>query len=363
MEAVKKMKREYMNNIDNISLDVYDTSKHKRKIDQIYNNIDSKYISDTNNYKREENKENKKNSEIKIRYKTKFLIRSFLACLVLFICVLSKLAFYDKAMSNRYINAICTEYKKSNKKEDILLKIENVSSKIHKSFYYAIPDKFAEVIKDKYYEKIKPKVLNFNLKETVNAIVFKNKSEDKNNLKETVKAISQIDQENTGMGGGGPITVQTTEKEEKQEKNTEETDQNVKKILSKNISIISPTTGTITSRYGPREQIFAGVDPYHTGIDIANVLNTPIISATTGKIVTVDQNNKYYGKMVEIETDEVIFKYGHMNEIDVNQGDNINQGEKIGLMGKTGYATGSHLHFEIRINNTSVDPEKIIKLE
>ena len=357
MEAASKLKKEYMNNIDNISLDVYDTNKHRRKIDQIYNSVDSKYISNETNNEYEKDKKG-----YKIKFKTKFLIKTFFACLILFTCVLLRVAFYNEAMSNKYISAICNEYKKSNKKEDVLSKIESISSRIHKNFYYAIPDKFAQIIKEKYYNNIKPKILNFKLKETVNGFIFKRKS-NKLNQNEQKQIQENIKEDNTGMGGGGPINDQTIKQEESKEQDVKETDENVKEILAKNISIIHPTSGTITSRYGPREQIFTGVDPYHTGIDIANVLNTPIISATTGKVVTVDQNNKYYGKMVEVETDGVIFKYGHMNEIKVQQNDQIKQGDLIGLMGKTGYATGTHLHFEIRINNTSVDPEKIIKLE
>ena len=73
--------------------------------------------------------------------------------------------------------------------------------------------------------------------------------------------------------------------------------------------------------------------------------------------------NKYYGNNIEIEKDGVIFKYAHLNKINVKKGDSIKQGEVIGLMGSTGMSTGSHLHFEIKINNRTIDPEKIIKFD
>ena len=132
-------------------------------------------------------------------------------------------------------------------------------------------------------------------------------------------------------------------------------------ILSKNINIILPVNGTVTSIYGAREEVFENVG-YHTGIDIANSLNTEIKSATDGIVVLAQNMDKYYGNNIEIEKDGVIFKYAHLNEIKVSVGEEVTQGQIIGLMGSTGMSTGSHLHFEIKINDRSVDPELIIKI-
>ena len=136
----------------------------------------------------------------------------------------------------------------------------------------------------------------------------------------------------------------------------------VEEILSKNISIVQPVYGTVTSLYGAREEILAVVG-YHTGIDIANAYNTQINSATDGKVIKAELNNFYYGNNVEIENDGVVFKYAHMNKILVNEGDNVKQNQVIGLMGATGQATGSHLHFEIRINGRTVDPEMVLEIK
>ena len=137
-------------------------------------------------------------------------------------------------------------------------------------------------------------------------------------------------------------------------------DIDVNEILSKNIDIIVPVKGTITSRYGVREQIFDNVNPYHTGIDIANKNDTEILSATEGVVVKTEKMNKYYGNNIEIEKNGVIFKYAHLNKIQVKEGDIVKQGDVIGLMGSTGMSTGPHLHFEIKINNRTIDPEKIL---
>ena len=166
--------------------------------------------------------------------------------------------------------------------------------------------------------------------------------------------------ENIGVGGGEPY----------EEAKLEEVisaisimDTDVSEILNKNINISVPVKGTITSRYGAREQIFEKVNPYHTGIDVANKKGTQIISATDGKVVKTEKMNKYYGNNVEVEKDGVIFKYAHLEKIQVKENDKIKQGENIGLMGSTGMSTGPHLHFEIKINGRTVDPEKILKFE
>ena len=157
-----------------------------------------------------------------------------------------------------------------------------------------------------------------------------------------------------GVGGGEPLEAKLIEE------NLTQSQKDVNEILLKKLNIVKPVEGTFTSGYGDREQIFEGVNPYHTGVDIANLLNTQIKSATDGKVTKVMENDKYYGNFVEIELDGVTFKYAHLNEILVKEGDNIKQNDIVGLMGSTGMSTGSHLHFEIRINGRSVDPEEIL---
>lgn len=161
------------------------------------------------------------------------------------------------------------------------------------------------------------------------------------------------------MGGGEP--VEEAKQEDASAISTEQND--VATVMSKNISIVPPVSGTITSGYGARDEILQGVGTYHTGIDIANKLNTEIHSATEGTVVKTEKNNKYYGNNIEIEKDGIIFKYGHLNSIDVNQGDTVTQGQLIGHMGSTGMSTGSHLHFEIKVNSRTVNPAEIVSFQ
>lgn len=138
-------------------------------------------------------------------------------------------------------------------------------------------------------------------------------------------------------------------------------DLNIQEIKDKNISFVKPTIGTVTSVFGAREQVFNDVESYHTGIDIAGKEGTKIVSSIDGKVIKVSEN-EYNGKFLEIENNNVITKYLHMSKVEVNQGKIVKAGELIGLMGSTGKSTGSHLHFEILINNVRVDPSKIISI-
>ena len=99
----------------------------------------------------------------------------------------------------------------------------------------------------------------------------------------------------------------------------------------------------------------------HTGTDIAANLGTKIISATDGEVVLSSEEGDY-GKHLKIQIGEVSVIYAHCNQLYVKQGDKIKQGQEIAEVGSTGNSTGPHLHFEIRISERKVDPQKILEL-
>lgn len=311
----------------------------------------SEYIS--NIYDNEKKEETVKG--FKLKFKTKFLIKVFSSIFIVFCCLIGKLTIPEKLENNRYINRIILEYKKDYSREDLLSKLENFVKRIYPNVNNLVPENLSCKIKEKYYY-IKPKIVEFELKEKIYTIIYPNRTietlntnvEIDNNKNEEIKEIFN------GIGGGEPIEI----KNESSAVSMMQDDVSV--ILSKNISIIVPTTGTITSEYGARDEIFAGVNSYHTGIDIANKLGTEIKSATDGKVYKTQSMDKYYGNNIEIEKDGVIFKYAHLSEIKVKEGDEIKQGDIIGLMGSTGMSTGSHLHFEIIIDSRTVDPRKLV---
>ena len=96
-------------------------------------------------------------------------------------------------------------------------------------------------------------------------------------------------------------------------------------------------------------------------MDIATNLGTKIKSATDGEVVLASEEGDY-GKHLKIQIGEVSIVYAHCNNLYVKQGDKITQGQEIAEVGTTGNSTGPHLHFEIRISERYIDPQKIIDL-
>lgn len=117
----------------------------------------------------------------------------------------------------------------------------------------------------------------------------------------------------------------------------------------------------VTQEFGVPE---LGNGAPHTGIDLAAPEGTPIISATKGVVVDVlDQGQQHYGKSVWVAPDtgtQII--YGHMSRQDAQKGKVVAQGEQLGLVGHTGFATGDHLHLEVRVNGQPVNPRQFLAL-
>lgn len=118
-----------------------------------------------------------------------------------------------------------------------------------------------------------------------------------------------------------------------------------------------PVTGIITSRFGSMEDIRSYA---HNGLDIAAPYGTNIKSATTGT-VSFSGYNGSYGNLVIVNCGNgVQIYYGHCSKLLVNVGDKIEAGDVIAKVGSTGNSTGNHLHFEIKVNGVSVDPQNYI---
>ena len=159
-----------------------------------------------------------------------------------------------------------------------------------------------------------------------------------------------------GMGGS------EENKEENNEQISEQSQMEQNAISIKNsISFINPIEGTITSKFGWREPTSSNVPKYHTGLDIANVTGTKILSATDGEVVLVSSKGDY-GNHLKIQINDVVVIYAHCNAIYVTQGEKIIQGQEIAEVGSTGNSTGPHLHFEIRKDDRLVDPQLVLNI-
>ncbi|OLC27385.1 MAG: hypothetical protein AUG06_07595 [Actinobacteria bacterium 13_1_20CM_2_65_11] len=121
----------------------------------------------------------------------------------------------------------------------------------------------------------------------------------------------------------------------------------------------------ISQPFGPSDVVLEprlGVYPhFHTGVDLAAPLGTPVLAAADGVVVSVAHTHIGYGNYVMIaHGGGVITLYAHLLETDVNVGDKVSRGKRIGLEGSTGLSTGPHLHFEVRINDQVVDPMRYL---
>ena len=112
--------------------------------------------------------------------------------------------------------------------------------------------------------------------------------------------------------------------------------------------------GNITSNFGFRW------GKNHNGIDIAHNIGDPIYSAFNGVVKECTCETGYGNKILIQHDDGIQTLYGHLSEFCVKAGDVVKKGDLIGKVGNTGRSTGSHLHFEVRVNGTSVDPTKYI---
>jgi len=123
----------------------------------------------------------------------------------------------------------------------------------------------------------------------------------------------------------------------------------------------NPAPGrAITSRFGNRMDPFLGRPALHTGIDFRAETGADVKSTGAGK-VTVAENSGGYGNMVEIDHGQgVSTRFGHLSAILVRAGDRVEAGEVIGRAGSTGRSTGPHVHYEVRRNDTPVDPMRYL---
>ncbi|MBV9149838.1 MAG: M23 family metallopeptidase, partial [Candidatus Eremiobacteraeota bacterium] len=112
----------------------------------------------------------------------------------------------------------------------------------------------------------------------------------------------------------------------------------------------------ITSPFGWRIHPISGVRSFHEGLDIGVASGTPIGAAEAGRVIYAGWYGGY-GNYISIDHGGgVSTGYAHCSAIYVSVGQDVRQGQTIGAVGSTGYSTGPHLHFEVRINGKPVDP-------
>jgi murein DD-endopeptidase MepM/ murein hydrolase activator NlpD len=119
--------------------------------------------------------------------------------------------------------------------------------------------------------------------------------------------------------------------------------------------------GRYTSKFGGRRDPINGQWAMHSGLDYAGPEGTAILATADGVVVEAG-SNAGYGEMVQIRHEfGVETVYAHLNQIRVEVGEGVQRGARIGDMGSTGRSTGSHLHYEVRLNGAALNPMKFIE--
>ena len=123
-----------------------------------------------------------------------------------------------------------------------------------------------------------------------------------------------------------------------------------------------PVEGQVTGSFGERTDPFNGEGAFHTGVDIAAMVGQPVLAPADGVVQFADFMGGY-GRAIVIEHGHGInTRYGHLSGFAVTPGQQVRRGEIIGFVGLSGRSTGPHLHYEVRINDTPVNPYKYLRI-
>lgn len=134
--------------------------------------------------------------------------------------------------------------------------------------------------------------------------------------------------------------------------------------LAVNAPSMWPIMGPITSSFGQREDpiLGTGEGEFHTGVDISAPLGTPIRATSDGVVKSAQMQNGYGREVVLDHGQGVETCYAHMSGFAVMAGQTVVRGQVIGYVGHSGRTTGAHLHYEVRIRNTPVNPHKYLRV-
>ena len=122
-----------------------------------------------------------------------------------------------------------------------------------------------------------------------------------------------------------------------------------------------PVMGRLTSSFGERLDPFNGEGAFHAGLDIAAPYGTPIRAPAAGVVIKAGPASGYGREMIVDHGGGITTVYGHLSAFAVVAGQVVRQGQIIGYVGSAGRSTGPHLHYEVRIDNTPVNPHKYLR--
>ena len=123
-----------------------------------------------------------------------------------------------------------------------------------------------------------------------------------------------------------------------------------------------PVEGPITGSFGERTDPFNGEGAFHSGVDISAAVGQPVIAPADGIVEFADFSGGYGRAIILGHGHGVTTRYGHLASFAVTAGQYVHRGDTIGYVGLSGRSTGPHLHYEVRINDTPVNPHKFLRI-
>jgi murein DD-endopeptidase MepM/ murein hydrolase activator NlpD len=123
---------------------------------------------------------------------------------------------------------------------------------------------------------------------------------------------------------------------------------------------IWPVSGPIRSGYGRRRDPFTGESELHRGLDIAALYGTAVRAPANGRVMFAARQAAYGNLIVVDHGGGITTRYGHLSRFEVKVGDSVRKGDLIGYVGSTGRSTGPHLHYEVRLDERTVNPRNYL---
>ena len=122
-----------------------------------------------------------------------------------------------------------------------------------------------------------------------------------------------------------------------------------------------PVDGQLIGSFGKRSDPFSGEQAFHYGVDLSAPIGSPIRSAADGTVVEASYSGGGFGRLVVIDHGGGVQTfYAHLSRIDVIAGQEVRRGEIVGALGRSGRVTAPHLHYEVRIGGTPVNPYRFL---